>query len=433
MSEDNPFDKLGLKKILVEFLVNSGQLEGFLKEYYRMTLARIHPDRGGDTGLSALVNSAYSAICRNPDRVNNWIAGMQNGNGNAEHLTVIEALVEQVEQLRHVERDYEELKRRHAELLANGSGVDAEIRKARRTEPSTASRTSPRTAPKVSVEDPEIKTSPKASARRETTEESARASTPKIIIVEPILLEGLTCVGSDGKIFEKYDRLYVDGDVIRNPRETYTDSKIHKHIINFTPYKAISHLEKSTDGRFVPSFALQCGILENLFRRAIKKRADGTYETLDPQAKAILDQYKNYGPGYGWHNNNTIVDGPGDRIIHYPHDDDFPTHGGTNNINKTHKRTIRPFTRSKDWSSSSLENALKDTQKRRFVQDFTGREHPEILIEIGQYFSKTAWLYPPSKEGTWAAWLGCNNIDLFDINASNCLYYKDAARGVRSS
>ncbi|MBI4738433.1 hypothetical protein HY772_02535 [Candidatus Woesearchaeota archaeon] len=430
MSDDNPFDRLGLNKSIVEYLSRTGLLEGFLKDYFRITQTRLHPDKGGDTELCKIVNIAYSEICQKPDRIDNWVASMQNGNSNAEHLAVIEALVEQNEQLQHIERDYEKLKRRHAELLANGSGVDAQVRKARKTEPSTASRTSPRTAPKVSVEDPEIKTSPKASARRETTEESARASTPKIIIVEPILLEGLTCVGSDGKIFEKYDKLWVDGDVIRNPREFYSDSKIHKHI-SFTPYQAISHLEKSTDGRFVPSFALHCGILENLFRRAIKKRADGTYETLDPQAKAILNQYKNYGPCYGWHNNNTIVDGSGDRIIHYPHDDDFPTHGGTNNINTTRKRTTKPYTRRKDESDSSLENALKDTQKRRFVQDLTGREHPEILIEIGQYFSKTAWLYPPSKGGTWAAWLGCYDLDPFGIDVYDSLDGSGAARGVR--
>jgi hypothetical protein len=249
--------------------------------------------------------------------------------------------------------------------------------------------------------------------------------------VEPILIEGIACVGSDGKVFERYGRLYVDGDVIRNPRECYSGIGVHKHV-RFAPYQAISQVEKL--GSFVPDYPTHCNILVSLFRRAVRKLGDGRYEVLDPKAQAILHQYKNYGSGYGWHNSNTIVDGVHDKIIHYPGDDDFPVYGGSDNINANREmleRLVKPFVRVKGWSNSSLEDALNDTKKVQFLKDFTGLEHPEVLLEIGEYLGETAWFYPHSKDEVWATWLGCGGDGSFNVDSCSDLSDTGAARGVR--
>jgi hypothetical protein len=428
MSTDNPFDKLGLKKSIVEYLVRTGQLEGFVKDYFRITQTRIHPDKGGDTGLSAVVNNAYSAIRQNPDKIQDWVATMQNGNGNAEHVVVIEALVEKVEKLQDVEKRYEELQTKYAELLAGGSGVDASVKKARRTEaPRTSSK---RAAPRVPFEEPEVRTPLRTSSRTTRREEPHEEPAPEVRLVEPILVEGIVCVGSDGKVFEKHDKLFVDGDVVRSPREFYSGSGLHKHV-SFTPYQAISHLE--TLSKQLPDYPTLCGILEYVFRKGVRKITDGTYETLDANAKAVLDQFKNYGPGYGWHAINGVVDGKGDRIIHYPHDSDFPSHGGSDNINAGLERIVKPFKRSKAWDWSRMEPALEDKNKVSFLKDLTGRENLNIFLELAEYFGREPWFYPPSKGSVRSAWLGCSSDNKFSIDANNNLNIDDAARGVRRS
>jgi hypothetical protein len=414
---DNPFDQLGLKKSIVEYLVRTNQLEDFLRDYHRITQVRVHPDKGGDHGLAALINGACSDIRRNPGKVNDWLSGMQNG--NTEYLGVIEALVEKVERLQKVETENEDLRRKYAEALVGGASIEPKVRVVH-------GRPRPKAAPRI-VDEPEIKTPPRA--RR--AEPEAEKPIEPIILVEPILIEGIACVGSDGKVFERHEGLYVDGDVIRDPRECYSRSRVHKHV-SFTPYQAISQVEKL--GSFVPDYPTHCNLLVAIFRRAVEKQHDGTYKTVDAKAKAILDQYKNYGAGHGWHNSNTVVDGVHDKMIFYPGDDDFPEYGGSDNINadrKRLKRSEKPFVRGKDWSSSSLEDALDDAKKVRFLKDITGLENPKELLEISAYFGRTAWFYPPSKGGVWAAWLGCLSVGRFNFGASNGLGYSSGVRGVR--
>lgn len=140
MIKENPFDKLGLKKQVVEVLAKTGKLDEFLRDYQRMVLLRIHPDVGGDNGLSAIVNSSLDEIKRNPNNVGNWISGMQNG--NSEYLAVIEALTGEVERLRGVEKDYDSLRVKYAESLATGSGVKADVKTAKGSSSPRTSRSS---------------------------------------------------------------------------------------------------------------------------------------------------------------------------------------------------------------------------------------------------------------------------------------------------
>ncbi|MBU2561521.1 MAG: hypothetical protein KKD17_04430, partial [Nanoarchaeota archaeon] len=402
-------------------LVRTGQLDSYLTGYFRLTQLVVHPDKGGDTGLSAMVNAAYTDIRRNPGKVKDWVASMQNGNGNAEHIAVIDALVEKVETLQGVEKRYEELQRKYAELLAGGSGVDASVKKARRTETPRTSRA----APRVPFEEPEVRTPPRSSARRVDPEAEP---VPVFTKVDPILIDEIVCVGSDGKVFERHGKLLVDGDVVRKAGEFYDGTRILKHM-RFTPYQAISYLEKH--GKQLPDYPSLCGVLEYVFRKGVRKRHDGTYEVLDANAKAVLDQFKNYGPGYGWHAINGVVDGKGDRMIHHPHDSDFPSHRGSDGINAKLERIVKPFKRSKDWSSCRLESALEDKNKVSFLKDLTGRENLNVFLELSEYFEREPWFYPPSKEGTWSAWLGWDGGLKFVIYASGILNLNVAARGVR--
>ena len=169
---------------------------------------------------------------------------------------------------------------------------------------------------------------------------------PDINIIDAkdfLILENIVCYGSDGKPFEQHDRIAIAKDVVRKQDGSHA---------RFTPYQAIVHFEKAGNGLFLPSYALQCNILIALFQN----RAN-------PETNKVLMQYKDYRPGYGYHNNNTVADGEGGHIIHYPHDADFPSDGGTENINQAMSRIAKPFPIDMDRSSSSLEDALKNAVK----------------------------------------------------------------------
>ncbi|MEA3378804.1 MAG: hypothetical protein U9Q69_04145, partial [Nanoarchaeota archaeon] len=191
----------------------------------------------------------------------------------------------------------------------------------------------------------------------------------------------------------------------------------------YTPYQGITHFEQQ--GLFLPSFALSCNILVALYAN----RSDA-----DANANAVLMHYKDHGSGYGgWHTQNTVVKwnkGKG-QVIHYPHDSDFPEHGGTNDVNQG-KRQSLDF-KVKGFGNMELKEALKKKHFKNYIKNLTGLPNPEILVEIGDYFSKPARVWVPSKVGevetTRCSWLGCNNID-FILSTSNLISYNNAARGV---
>ncbi len=263
----------------------------------------------------------------------------------------------------------------------------------------------------------------------------AAASTPVTISNAGNFLQlgNISCVGADGKEFEQYNSLAVRKDIFRNGSSQ----------INFTPYQAIVHCEGQN--LFLPSIALSCNIVAALFKLAVKLEANGTYTTLNQDAKNVLDHYKNKGNGTGWHAQNMVIDYNAQRIIHYPLDADFPSHGGTNNINTAHPKIELPFKKkegtwpitNKKLENMTLEEGLNHPLVSTFVKQFTGLADPSDLVRVGQYFQKPAKVWFPTNPTkvedcteTRAAWLGCVGSGFY-LYGSNNLSGSGAARGVR--
>jgi len=158
-------------------------------------------------------------------------------------------------------------------------------------------------------------------------------------------------------------------------------------------------------------------------------------------------QYKDYGSGYSWHAQNTVIDYNAQKIIHFPHNTDFSFHGGTSNINASLTRIELPFKKkegtwpftNKKLENMILEQGLNHPLLSTFVKQFTGLADPSILVEVGKYFQKPAKVWFPTGPikvedctETRAAWFGCNSNDL-DLNGSDNLIINYAARGVRRS
>lgn len=181
-------------------------------------------------------------------------------------------------------------------------------------------------------------------------------------------------------------------------------------------------------GLFLPSFALSCNIVAALFRRALRREADGSYETLDAEAKIVLDQYKDKGNGYGWHAQNTITQWGSSRIIHYPHDRDYPSEHDQNS-NSTRTPIILPFNR-RGLQDKLLREALSRPVARAYTQNLTGLAEPSILVEVGEYFERPARLLVSSYNETRAGWLGGGDVS-FGLGAGGGLGSAGAARGVR--
>ncbi len=244
--------------------------------------------------------------------------------------------------------------------------------------------------------------------------EDVPTGTPTITSAADFLvLENIVCVGADKNIFERHDRLYVAKDVARN-------GTTH---IAFTPYQAASHFEMK--GLFLPSFALSCNIVAALYQN--KGKAD---------VKKVLEQYKDYGAGYGWQAQNTVINWKGRKIIHYPQDKDFPEDGGDDKINVAslgRARTTFSFV-ADDFEDMLLEEALKKREFAKYVSNLTGLKDPSVLVEIGKYFGKPAKVWvpddPEDADYTASAWFGCFSNN-FDLGGYCNLYNYDAARGVR--
>ena len=237
---------------------------------------------------------------------------------------------------------------------------------------------------------------------------------PHVVSVEKdcIILGNINCIGSDGQVFESYDKLRVDKDIVRG-----TDG----NHISFTPYNAASHFEKQ--GMFLPSMALSCNIIKVLYENR-----------KDKEVKKVLMQYSNKCNDYSCHAQNTLVDWDSKKIIHYPCDSDFTSNSGGDNINRSKNRTKLSFN-NKGFKNMPLEDTLKIDNFKAFVQDLTGLQQPETMVDIGKHFKKPAHIWISDSSDVRAAWLGCgddSNDGNFDINANNSLGNYDAARGVRS-
>ena len=222
-----------------------------------------------------------------------------------------------------------------------------------------------------------------------------------------LLLENLVCVDADRNVLEQYPTLAIQKDIFRNAQSQQ---------INFTPYQGAVHCEQN--GLFLPSFALTCNILVALYQnRNI------------PEAKKLLDMYKDKGNGNGWHAQNTIINWGTKQIIHYPRDNDFPQHGGNNNINQSRPPIRLSFDRT-GFADKTLADSLQTPNFKRYVQNLTGLQNPSVLVQLGEYFGKPAYVWPSSSNETRAAWLGCDDC-YFLLNGNGSLYNYYAARGVR--
>lgn len=244
-------------------------------------------------------------------------------------------------------------------------------------------------------------------------------------------LGNISCVDADGKVFEQYSALAVRKDIFRNGQDP----------INFTPYQAVVHCQGQG---FLPSMALSCNIVAALFQLGVRLESGGTYTTINPEVRKVLDQYKDNGNGKGWHIQNTVIDYHRQKIVHYPYDVDFPAHGGTNNINSSHPRTELPFQKvsgmwpvKKTLENMLLEEGLNHPLVSKFLKQFTGLADPSVLIKIGQYFQKPAMVWFPTNPvkaedctETRAAWFGCYSDDL-NLGGNLNLDDRGAGRGVR--
>src|SRR3989338_6184784 len=225
-----------------------------------------------------------------------------------------------------------------------------------------------------------------------------------------LTLEDLSCVDADGNVFESYDHLDVARDIFRS------DGKQ----VSRTPYNHVVHCEEM--GLFLPSFALTCNIVARLYEGKS-----------DAHVEKVLQQYKDKGNGFGWHAQNTIIAYGSSEVIHYPSARDFSQ---STAVNASQSHVVLPFVKD-SLEDALLKDALHDASSRRFLQQLTGLENPEVLIPIGEYFSHPAKVWFPwnGKAGksfneTRATWFGCNGAS-FSLGADDDLDIADAARGVR--
>ena len=230
-------------------------------------------------------------------------------------------------------------------------------------------------------------------------------------LADYIKLENIVCVDADGKVFERYDALYVAKDIIRNPNQSQVSKILYQWAVYF---------ERA--GLFLPSFALSCAVVAALYQ-----------QKSNPEIEKVLQQYKDKGNGDGYQAQNTIIDYAREEIVHYPLAADV-TQSAAVNVSRT--RTALSFSKA-TLQDSLLADALRDSASVRYVKQLTGLSDPSVLVDIGTYFGKPAKLWFPwnDQQGSvqtdkGAAWLGCNR-DNFSLDAYVNLYNTYAARGVR--
>ena len=221
-----------------------------------------------------------------------------------------------------------------------------------------------------------------------------------------VILENIICTDADGNIFERYDKIYVKKDMEKDNAG---------NALHFIPYDAVVHLEEKR--LLLPSFALTCNILEELYRNKS-----------NPDIEKVLQQYN-----AGWHAQNSIIDFNTEQIIHYPTTQDYDKRQKAVNAGRT--KTTLNFKKA-TLQDELFENALREEAEKRYVQQLTGLQNPYVMIEIGNYFGKPIKLWFPwrGQNGECftekrAAWLGCSYCS-FNLGANSNFYYSDAARGV---
>ncbi|MDO8656164.1 MAG: hypothetical protein Q7K45_02920 [Nanoarchaeota archaeon] len=207
MTDKNPFDILGIKKEILDYLHRQGELEPFLNKFYKLSAFYIHPDRrGGNKELSSRVNGAHDQLRDHPENIETWLSTMEeNDNHNAEYLAMIGALTEKVNKLLTEQEEYELLKRKYAELLIQSRD---EITEGRTVSEPARTHSSP-FEPKYGA--PPTSEPKSTSSKRKSNQDKSDTS----ISTKLITLEDIRLYDAHGETVRTYETITLSGEVKR--------------------------------------------------------------------------------------------------------------------------------------------------------------------------------------------------------------------------
>lgn len=236
--------------------------------------------------------------------------------------------------------------------------------------------------------------------------------------------------------------VYVAKDI---PRRKQPAANGHTYQ-RFTSYQGIAHfqgLESAAKGfvPVLPTYRLSVAIVKRLLHTAVRREQDGSYTTLNEEHKKVLDQYTDYGSGFGWHGQNTIIDGH-KNIIDLPKETDFPENNS--DVPATYKDDTRINGKgiNEDWQTRripipagltswlgfNMVNLAPGSAEYQYSQKISG-ETPAFFIEWAQYYKKKPFLWTPDRQRFNSAWLGCGNVSFY-VYTGYGLGYGSACRGV---
>jgi len=178
-----------------------------------------------------------------------------------------------------------------------------------------------------------------------------------------LLLENIECVDAIGNVIEQHDRLYVAKDVVMNE---LMDDVMCPTLLRDRE-DALDYCKRK--GMHLPSLALLCNILVKLYERAVEKQEDGSYKTLDEEAKRILDFYERGATLTG----SRLTKEP-DKIVHnIPDESNIPG---------------APYWLDYSETRPSITTSEINTNQAllRNLQNLTGLQDPTKLDEIASYF-----------------------------------------------
>jgi len=245
-----------------------------------------------------------------------------------------------------------------------------------------------------------------------------------------LIMRDVQLIGSDGNVFESHPVIHVATDVVRDE-----DGNIEKA----TVYKAIGYLENKVEVpagyiSALPTMALNCAILIHAFKHGVEKQEDETYVTKDAEWQAVLDQFVDYGPGYGWQACATIIGAATNKIIDNPRDEDFPQSYRGGNVSRNIQQRTYMFDID-GLEHKAISKIDRSSNLYKFFQDLTGQQDLVVFDEIAKYinwkFDRNieAKLWVPANNCYCSAWVGSSSNSL-DVYANDNLINDNAFRGV---
>ena len=194
-----------------------------------------------------------------------------------------------------------------------------------------------------------------------------------------VIVRNIECVDADGNVFEKHDELWIPKDVERDKN----------YVKSFSVYGAIVHCEEKGNDWFLPSAAATLNYLLKIFPKAVRKRSDGNYHTINEEFKKVLDIFYNgQDQFFGVLAQNSLVAFGKSEIIHYPKKEDFTYASGDVGIN-FNRDSIRLEFDNSNLEVCCLLDGLENKGIERFVRQYSGVANPEELLNLGDYYG---WL-----------------------------------------